>query len=134
MREIEDKYKQQLRHAGLFVSEPYVEGHAWEYGVRVGKPSTIAGNSIAGYDASYITIGDAPEPPEMDAPMIILYTTGDVWIVHAQESVPEPGATDFINKWNSPEEAVADILDFYFGDPSRMRAKADARKLSVKVD
>lgn len=38
-----------------------------------------------------------------------------------------PGPGDFLNEWNSPEEAVQDILDFYFGNPDRMEMKAKAR-------
>jgi hypothetical protein len=131
MQTIEQKYIEQLRNAGLFVSEPYPEGHGWEYGVRVGKPGTTQSNSIVGYDPSYITIGDAPEPPEMDAPMVVLYRKGDKWIVHAQDSVPNPGPADFQNVWTSPEDAIQDMLDFYFGNAERMRAKADARKLPL---
>lgn len=128
VRTIDQQYLQRLREAGLFISEPYPDGHGWGHGVRIGKPSTKPGNSIPGYDAAYITIGDAPEPPEMDAPMVVLYSTGVAWIVHSQECAPKLGPGDFQNVWPSPDEAVNDILDFYFGDPQRMQAKAEARK------
>lgn len=137
MLTIDQQYVHRLREAGLFVSEPYPKGHGWEHGVRIGKPSTKPGNSIPGYDAAYITIGDAPEPPEMDAPMVVLYSTGESWIVHSQECAPKLGPGDFQDVWPSLEEAVKDILDFYFGDSKRMQAKAEARmqpKKALQID
>ena len=32
---------------------------------------------------------------------------------------------DFLNTWDTPEEAVQDILDYYLGNPERMQVKAD---------
>jgi len=48
------------------------------------------------------------------------------WFVLAEDYCPAPGPGDFVDEWTSPDEAVKDILDFYFGDPQRMKAKADA--------
>lgn len=130
---IEQAYLQRLRDSSLFVSEPYPEGHGWEHGVVIGKPIGTPGNSIPDYPTGYVFVGEGEEPPNMDAPMVVLYRKGDQWIVRAQESVPKPGPADFQNVWTSPEDAIQDILDFYFGNPERMRAKADARKLSLRV-
>ncbi|MCC6980441.1 MAG: hypothetical protein IT343_19135 [Candidatus Melainabacteria bacterium] len=132
MAKIEEEYLKRFRDAGLFVSVPYSSEHGWPDGVRVGKPITTPGNSIAGYDAAYITIGAVPEPPEMDAPMVVLYSTGEEWVIHSQECVPKLGPGDFINVWSTPEEAVKDVIDFYFGDPARMQAKADRQKQTAK--
>ncbi|MBZ0189091.1 MAG: hypothetical protein K8F91_22795, partial [Candidatus Obscuribacterales bacterium] len=51
------------------------------------------------------------------------------WIVRGQEHIPTPGPGDFENEWSTPEEAIKDILEFYFGDPGRMNLKAE-RKLA----
>jgi hypothetical protein len=127
MAKIEEKYLQQLRDAGLFVSPAYSPTHAWPDGVRVGKPTSTPGNSMPHYEAGYIAIGDAPLPPDMDAPMVVLCSFGDVWRVYAQDYAGGMTPADFVNEWSSPDQAVSDILAFYFGDPRRMQAKAEAR-------
>jgi hypothetical protein len=33
--------------------------------------------------------------------------------------VPKPGIGDFVNEWETAEEAVADLLDFFFSTPAR---------------
>ncbi len=126
---IPDRYLKQLINSGLFVSEPFPEGHVWEHGVRVGKPTAAKGNLIPGYEAGYVTMGDEVEPPEMDAPYVVLFSKGKEWFVRAQECIPKPGHGDFTNVWTTADEAVQDILDFYFGDPARMLLKAE-RKMS----
>jgi hypothetical protein len=98
MAKIEEKYLQQLRDAGLFVSPPFAPTNAWPDGVWVGKPTSVGGNCIPDYRDGSIVIGDdRPLPPDMDAPMVVLCF-------------------------------YEDILSFYFGDPQRMEAKAEARK------
>ena len=70
---------------------------------------------------------------EFDAPPVRLWFDGEVWVVLAEEYCPGPGPGDFLDEWNTPEEAVEDILSFYFGDPERMRAKADARSKPIRM-
>ncbi len=118
---IEKKYLQILEDSGLFVSKPYPEGHGWEHGVVVGKPTSIQGNYIEEYSTGY---GDI----DMNAPTLVFHANPDAWIVLAQNFVPTLGPGDFQNSWDTPDEAVEDILDFYFGDSSRMQAKAKAFK------
>lgn len=128
---IDEKYLKQLRMAGLYISSPYSPNHGWRDGVRVGKPTTTPGNSIPGYKAGYVVIGaEAIEPPDMDAPMVVLYSVDNKWIVHSQECVPKLGPGDFVNAWSTPAEAIEDILDFYFGDPKRMQEKAEVKRRS----
>lgn len=123
-QQINTSFLQHLLDRGLYVSQPYPQDHGWSRGVRIGKPSNVEGNHIPGYEASFIVIGDMESPPEMDAPMVALFRKDNKWIVHSQESTPKMGIGDFQNIWETPEEAIEDILDFYFGDPTRMNAKA----------
>jgi hypothetical protein len=60
----------------------------------------------------------------MHAPMVVLCSTGDIWIVSAQDCAGGMGFVDFQNCWSSPDESVQGILDFYFGNPERMAKKA----------
>lgn len=131
MTVIDEQYLQRLRTAGLFVSEPFPEGHGWEHGVRIGKPTTIPGNSIPGYQSGFVFIGESEEPPDMDGPIVVFYRCGEDWIVRAQECVPKPGPGDFTNVWTNANDALQDILDFYFGNPERMQKKA-ARKAELR--
>lgn len=66
-----------------------------------------------------------PLPPDMDAPMVKLCSDGAIWIVDSCDSAGGMRASDFINEWSCGEEAIADILDLYFGDPQRMKKKAE---------
>jgi hypothetical protein len=45
---------------------------------------------------------------------------GGRWVIDAVDHVPGPGPGDFVDRRDTPEEAVADILEFFFGDPRRM--------------
>lgn len=101
--------------------------------MRVGKPTAVPGHNIPGYNAGYLVIGsEAEEPPEMDAPMVVLYNVDNKWIVHSQECVPKLGPGDFVNVWSTPEEAISDILDFFFGNPERMEKKAERKEAARK--
>lgn len=63
--------------------------------------------------------------------MLKFLFSNDKWQVHLQEGIPNLEEADFIDEWSTPEEAVKDILDFYFGDPARMEKKA---ALDARVD
>ena len=113
MSMIEENYLQQLRSANLYVSAPYPPGHVLEYGIRIAKPKSTPGNSVQHFDSLCAGI-------QTDAPAVLLYPDGEGWIVLNQEHVPVLGPGDFENKWATLQEAVDDILAFYFGDPERM--------------
>jgi hypothetical protein len=113
MPEIEEKYLQNLRDKNLFVSKSYPAGHVYENGIWIAKPTAIPGNSIPGYDG---VCGKIP----IDAPAVMLYPTKEGWVVLNQEHVPVLGPGDFKNVWQTVQEAVDDIVDFYFGNPERM--------------
>lgn len=122
-----------LRSRGLFVAEPRSSDSCYPDGVLVGKPVALPGNHIPKFSTSYANLA-TNEEINFDAPPVWFFGHGGVWIVLAQEHSPVPGPGDFIDEWNSPEEAVQDILEFYFGDPQRMQAKAHARSKSEKTD
>lgn len=114
---IEETHLQRLRHAGLWVSDPYPEGHSLEFGVRVAKPVETQGNSIPGF-TSYC------DDIKIDAPDLLLVSKTEGFCVYSQEHIPGPGPGDFTNVWPTAQEAIDDILDFYLGDPARMALKS----------
>lgn len=126
---IDDKFLTKLRDAGLHVSDPIP---AFRNGVWVCKPIATTGHNIPGYEGGYITIGEGAECPDIDAPMLKFMHLEDKWQVHGQDSAGGMGPADFINEWSTADEAVKDILDFYFGDPLRMARKA-AEKEKIRV-
>jgi hypothetical protein len=110
-----------LRAAGLLVSDPYIPNHAaWPDGVVVGKPEHVVGNRIPGHRTLWGLSG-----PFVDAPCPILHfdSGNGKWVVTVHTYIPGPGPGDFINEWDTTEEAVEDILDYLLGDPARMRVK-----------
>ncbi len=119
-----EPHLERLRAAGLLVSEPFVPDHvAFPGGVIVAKPASVAGNSLPDFE-----MGWGSSDVKLDAPGLHFHSDGIQWFVTSHDYVPGPGPGDFVNKWSTPEEAVAHILDFYFGNPARMDAKRRARK------
>ena len=49
------------------------------------KPETTSGNNIPGYTTGYISLGDDPECPDTDAPMLRLLHRDDIWQVNGQD-------------------------------------------------
>lgn len=113
MPKIDSKQLARLQSKGLYISEPFPVGHPWSDGVRVAKPKGVAGNSISDYRLKCDGI-------ELSAPPVVLYSEAGSWIVITEECVPQ-GPNDIENTWSTQEEAVEDILDFFFGDPARMQ-------------
>ncbi|CAN5733837.1 hypothetical protein BH10CYA1_BH10CYA1_34010 [soil metagenome] len=123
---IEEKYLEQLRAAGLYVSHPIP---AFRGGFWICKPVATPGNNIPGFNFSgYISLEPNPQCPDIDAPMLKFMFLNDCWQVHGQDCSGGLGPADFIDEWSTPSEAVEDILDFFFGEPARMNAKASERK------
>lgn len=121
MKSLQKKSIEKLLKSGLFVSDPFPAGHYWEDGVIVGKPTATKGNFIPEFKFGY-------EEIDMDAPDVVLFSDGNIWYMVAQEGVPGSAEGDFTNKWASEDEAVEDILEYYFGSPARMKAKENARR------
>jgi hypothetical protein len=109
-----------LRSHGLLVTEIFGPSHeAFPDGAAIAKPASAGGNRIA--ECAAPREGDGVV---IDAPSVVLHECDGTWVVTATEWVPGPGPGDFTTRWSTAEAAVLDILDFYFGDPARMRAKA----------
>lgn len=124
MAKIDKNHLDRLKNAGLHVSPPV---KAFRDGVWVGKPTSTQGNCIPGYKADGYTIFGEDAPPEMDAPMLKFYMANEnSWMVRGEDFAGVKGPGDFANEWKTVEEAIDDILDFYFGNPSRMQVKAKA--------
>lgn len=122
MATIPERHLDRLREAGLLVSQPFVFYHvAFPGGVTVGKPASVAGHSLPGYETGWDL------DVTLDAPTLWFHSDGEKWLVTSHDYFPGPGLGDFVDVWDTPEEAVADILDFYFGSPARMDVKQRAR-------
>lgn len=128
MARIPEQYIKRLQSAGLFVSNPWPSAHVFPDHILVGKPVGVPGNSIPEYTTSF----GLTNRIEFDAPPIRLFSDGEAWFVLAEEYCPGPGPGDFSDEWKTAEEAVDDILDFYFGNSERMEAKAEARKRVIR--
>lgn len=114
---------EKLRAAGLVTFRPFRTTHGVIIdGIRVAKPRSTPGNALQG-EGSMLAIAAGKEVTTLDAPILELYTNGNSWFVRSHDWVPGPGPGDFVNEWSTVDQAVIDILDFYFGPPARMEAK-----------
>lgn len=134
MAQIDEKYLNQLRSAGLFVSHPF---GAFLGGVWVVKPTSTSGNHISGYsNGGYISLDGAPQCPDRDAPMLKFICVDEhQWRVDGQDCAGGMGPADFIDEWTTAEDAIADILDFYFGNSERIdRKAAEEEKFKARLE
>jgi hypothetical protein len=131
---IDEKYLNQLRAAGLFVSHPI---GAFLGGVWVVKPTSTVGNHIPGYsNGGYISLDDEPQCPDSDAPMLKFICVDERrWQVDGQDCAGGMGPADFIDEWLTAEEAISDIQDFYFGNRERIdRKAAEKEKFRARLE
>ncbi len=112
-----ERYLRRLVAAGLVVSEPFEPQHmSCPDGVMVAKPASVIGNGIREWSVGWF------DTTTVDGPTLYLHTDGHKWFVREE-------GDGFEDMWDSGEQAVADILDYYFGDPGRMAQAAGARGL-----
>src|SRR5690348_14442267 len=97
---IPEQYLDQLRAAGLLISEPFVPNHiAFPDGVCVAKPASVVGHSLPGYEGGW-----GGTEVKLDAPGLWFHCDGGKWFVTSHDYIPGPGPGDFVNEWSSPEE------------------------------
>ena len=118
---IPETYLDELRLAGLLVSDPWEDDHPFMPScVGVAKPVHVAGNRQPSR-ATRWGMGDIVDTPTLN----FFYSDGN-WHVVCHEYKPGPGPGDFHDQWSTGEEAIRDILDFFFGEPARMNARSRA--------
>src|SRR5262245_39572268 len=105
---------QRLQQAGLLVDlngpiGPFANGFA------VGKPTATSGNSRPGMKGLW-----GPDDIPINAPAAAVYPWEGQWIFEVAEYIPGPGPGDFQRFFDSLDEAVSAVLDYYFGDPTAM--------------
>lgn len=69
---IPKQHLNQLHAVGLLVSEPFVLGHlTFQNGLIVGKPTSVSGHSLRGYEACW-----GLDVPMLDAPWLCVPNQG----------------------------------------------------------
>ena len=114
-----------LTDAGLTLTEPMERyaniGDDHEFGFYVQKPREVKGNSLPNTE---VWLGnELRDERKTDAPVVMLETDNGQWVVRCGGSfTPGPGPGDFRHVYDRLDEAVGDVLDFYFGDAARAQA------------
>jgi hypothetical protein len=116
---IPERCLQRLRDAALLVSEPYPPSHTLAERVNVGKPVDVPGNSLPEWGCRW-GVNDIV----VDAPGVSLWGRDGRWWVEVGAWAPQ-APDEFVRSFEDPEAAVQDILDYFFGDPGRMRRMAE---------
>ncbi|MBO3460427.1 hypothetical protein G7B40_019980 [Aetokthonos hydrillicola Thurmond2011] len=113
---LESKAVARLEKAGLLVRSlgsvsPFANGYS------IAKPKSTPGNIRKDYECSW-----GSEEIPCDAPGANLYPkeSKSKWIFEIWEWLPGPGPGDFQKSFESIDEAIAAILEYYFGDPLQM--------------
>jgi hypothetical protein len=99
----------------------------FRHGFIVWKPIKTGGNARTGFRGAGVirlSLDDDSsddEETQSDAPQAWIYPSSDQgWYFLVSVFTPGPGPGDFQNKHKNLGDAVSDVLDYYFGDPSRM--------------
>ena len=107
--------KQQIAHLksyGLLVSGPDESGCRY----TVGKPISVEGN------VRVLSYAMWKDDTPLDGPFVDIIIEDDTIAVQVRLTVPGPGPGDFRNIYTEVDAAVDDVIDFFFGDPERIRA------------
>lgn len=103
-----------LEQKGLIL-EPWPEISPFPGGYEIAKPESVMGNTRPDYTV-YFSSGEVV----CDAPCTRIYPKGGKWVFELWEFIPGPGPGDFREEFLSITEAIPVIVDYYFGDPSKM--------------
>jgi len=130
MPPISEKSLEQLRSKGLLAMPTFGSNHrGYPNGCWIGKPVGVKGNSCPGIERPIFSKlddqGRRVPGPMVDAPVLVFGSADTKYYVSLEEGIGERLPYDFINEWSSLEEAVADIIDFYFGDAARVQKYID---------
>ncbi len=113
---LEEKKLNLLREAGLLV-EPVLRG-PYKGSYSIAKPEKVLGNTRPGENGYY-----GPDRILTDAPCSRLLIGNGKLVFLVREYVPGPGLGDFEEEFEDMELCLQSILDYYFGDPTRMNPK-----------
>ncbi|MBV6626549.1 MAG: hypothetical protein KI793_27040 [Rivularia sp. (in: Bacteria)] len=110
----------QLKNAGLFV-EPVGEIGPFANGYFIAKLKETPGNTREDCESFIdIKVGDTVKEIPSDAPISHLFPKNYKWIFRIWEYMPGPGPGDFEEEFALIDDAIPVILDYYFGNPSKM--------------
>lgn len=109
-----------LKNTGLLV-EAVGEIHPYANGYSIIKLKQTPGNSREDWE-SFVDIKTSSGVKEVpsDAPGSHLYPKNGKWIFQVWEYIPGPGPGDFQDEFTSINDAVPAVIDYYFGDSSKM--------------
>jgi len=82
-------------------------------GYRVILPANVPGNHYPGPDNGYFT-DQSGNYREVNTPAVSVWGKGPVWQVCVSEYAPGPGPGDFSESFNSQDDAIHAVLDFFF--------------------
>lgn len=104
-----------MRERGVHVTDKpfFPEQHvAYPYGYIVIKPVAAGGNSIPGHISHFTDIKGTDSHSDM--PAIKLYKEGLNWKISVHEYAPGPGPGDFDLVCGMEDQAVNEILHYFF--------------------
>ena len=100
---------------------------------HVMKPNEVRGNFVDGYKKNIF--GENLEViTVLNSPISDIYMNKGRYYFSVWDIVPGPGPGDFSNEFDSLDDCLQDILDYYFGDSRRMDEKKGIVELERQTE
>ncbi len=109
-----------LKSAGLFLNARGTSKPC-ENGYTIAKPKQARGNTRKNWEVLIVVKGGPKwHKVRCDAPISYLYPKNNKWIFRVGEFTSSVEYGDFEEEFASIDDAVSAVLDYYFGNPSKM--------------
>ena len=99
-------------------------------GYRILKPNDVEGNYVEGYEKNIIGLvdGKLEITTVLNSPLSHIFKENGKYCFYIWECSPGPCPGDFYNQFDNIEDCLADVIDYYFGNPERMNEKREMVK------
>lgn len=125
-----EEEKSKLLSCGLDVKKvPFQDGY------RVFKPNSVEGNFVEGYEQNYVdgVNGTLDVTMVLNSPISNIFEKSGKYSFLVWEFAPGPGPGDFENCFDDISDCIEDVIDYYFGDSSRMNEKKAVVELNKRL-
>ena len=123
---VPDEIHEKLRARGLYASTIYSSSHVMPDGSFIVLTWDKAfGFQLPDWEDEFLAIEQSDIKILPNGPSMVLYYFENKWIVYSVKFAGGMGPGDFVNEWDTIEEAYDDIIDYFFGNSARMSIRKE---------